>query len=401
MRKKDIFLVFGFLIILAIPLTKACVEPENRKELTSDTNLCEGEFYLDYGLEVESDNIVIKCNNTTIKVNADEPNDEGFTIENKKNVTIKDCKIHGFQFGVLLLNSENITLINNTFRENLYGIYFIDSFVSKVRNNSFHDNIEDAIYIGENSKGNIFDLNIFNHSSFNLNEPSENPYNTYQNNEYINSTEIGNHQTEYEHEEEQETNDLENQEGEHEEQIRIITRQGSQDPQEILQMVYEAKDLDNRNFQEDLKKINETLEKVDIIKTIYVDYKKNTTQVNTSFILKEDLESLRVFEYIPKTLAENASEDIIFKTEDYEILSENPLIMWEFSDTEEGDEIETSYTTTRAMEEGGEEPTTTVCIDCARKEMRYNFLIPLILVPIIVIGFILFEKYHHKPRNLK
>ena len=400
MTKKEIFLIFGFLLILTIPFAKACIEPENGRELTSDTVLCEGEFYLDYGLEIKSDNIVIKCNNTTIKVDADDQNDEGFTIERQKNVTIEDCNIHGFQFGVLLLNSENITLINNTFSENLYGVYFVDSFISTVRNNSFHDNIENAIYIGESSRGNIFDLNIFNHSSFNFNEPSENPYNTYQNNEYINSTEIGNYQTEYEHEQEQETNDQENLEDEHEEQIRIITRQGSQDPQEILQMVYEAKDLDNRNFQEDLKKINETLEKVDIIKTIYVDYEKNTTQVNTSFILKEDLESLRAFEYIPKTLAENAFEDIIFKNDNYEILRENPLIMWEFSDAKQGDEIETSYTTTRAMEEGGEEPTTTVCIDCARKEMRYNFLIPLILVPIIIIGFILFEKYHHKPNNL-
>ncbi|MFW6013910.1 MAG: NosD domain-containing protein [Candidatus Nanoarchaeia archaeon] len=400
MGKKEIYLLLGILLILTVPQAKACIEPENRGEITQDTILCEGEFYLDYGLEVISDNTVIKCNDTTIKVDAIEPNEEGFKIENRENITIKNCVIHGFQFGVLIGNSKNITLVNNTFNENTFGIYFRESFLNTIKNNSFHDNGE-GINIGEESRGNVFEFNTFNQSGFNFNEHNERPNNTYLNNEYINTDDIGNHQTEYKYEEEQETTNDEEEEDEPGEETRTITREGSKNPQEILQMVYEAKDLDDKNFQEDVRKMNETLEKVEIKKVIHANYKKNTTQVNTTIKVKENLGPVQIFEYVQKSLAKNASDHIKFHTDNYEILRENPLIMWEFSDVKQGDEIETSYTTTRAIEEDEEEPITTVCVDCAKERPRYRFLIPLILVPLIIIGFIIFERYHHKPENLK
>ena len=397
MSKKSIFLLV--LATLLIPYAFACVEPSEGLQITEDTILCPGEYNLNHGLNIAEDNILIQCNETVINGYI---NQFAFSIENRKNITIKDCQINEFQAGIAIINSININILNNHFNDNELGIFFSESFLVNISTNNFHNNTINSIFMGNESRGNNFENNHFNISAFNFIKAENQPYNNYTNNTYVQAEVPNDYITEYVHHIEEQIHDEETSEQQPEDDeaeatIETFSTAGSGNPEDILRELYDAMELNERSFQQDLDDMQKTIENTKITKRFDVNNKENTTKVTTSIKIKEDMPKLQAFELIPKSIAKSASKEITFHEENYIIIKDDPLIMWEYNDLKAGDTVEKSYTVGKIIkEEEDEKPTTTVCINCAQKKSRYNFLIPLILIPIIIFGFIFFERFQHK-----
>jgi cysteine-rich repeat protein/parallel beta-helix repeat protein len=84
-------------------------------EVTDDTALCAGNVklddYGDYGtVVIKRSGITLDCNGLTL---AGEGRGVGIMIYRSNNVTIKNCKIYGYETGIKGEDSNNVTLINN------------------------------------------------------------------------------------------------------------------------------------------------------------------------------------------------------------------------------------------------------------------------------------------------
>lgn len=357
-----------------------CYEPSTGGVIEESVELCEGEYELDDGLKIEADNLLVECQDTVLKGYF---NEEGFAIINRENVTISGCDVKNFQAGARITNSDNVKITKNTFENNNVGLYFTNSQRVVIEENEVDNSTVQGVYLDNESRANTFRDNVFRLSDFNVNA-EEAPDNNYTNNEYIDSEGPGEHITDYLIE----TEEPQSNESAKENKSEVIIPEESE-PADVINRVYEAKELDSADYLEgDLEKIQETTDKVEVKSEIRVDYENNKTTYNTSYKAKEDVKNMQVFEYIPKSIANSVDELNI--QGDYQVLEEDPLIMWEYEELEAGEEEETSYEVNKAVKE--EKPENAVCVDCAKKKKSYSFLIPLLLIPIIVFGFILFER---------
>jgi|GEM_PF-2340303 len=116
--------------------------------LTEDTYLehdiaCTGD-----GLLIGADGICLDCQGHTISGDLGS-GDYGITIENRSDVTIRNCEITGFGRGISMTNAEDCTIgDNNNIHGNTSGIYLeVGSDYNLISSNWIHDNTERGIEI--------------------------------------------------------------------------------------------------------------------------------------------------------------------------------------------------------------------------------------------------------------
>ena len=95
--------------------------------ITTDTTLTEDILNCDdYGISVGEDDLVLDCNGHTISGN--NSSGMGILVANHNNITIKNCIVRGFYYGVYLYYSNGNNLTNNTVNNNLEeGIHLYES----------------------------------------------------------------------------------------------------------------------------------------------------------------------------------------------------------------------------------------------------------------------------------
>ena len=78
------------------------------------------------GLIIGNDNITLDCRGHTIRGNSDDPFDTdslfGVSINDKKNITIKNCTIENFYRGIDIENANNSFILHNSFIDNYLAI---------------------------------------------------------------------------------------------------------------------------------------------------------------------------------------------------------------------------------------------------------------------------------------
>ncbi|MGM5488544.1 MAG: right-handed parallel beta-helix repeat-containing protein [Nanobdellota archaeon] len=112
------------------------------------------------GLQIEQDNIVLDCKGQGITTH--NSRNQGIHI-NAHNVTIKNCNIKGFYFGISTDNSSGLELINNTItRAYASGIYLKETHQSTIRKNHAGHNYH-GIFL-ENATNNTI---AYNTATFN------------------------------------------------------------------------------------------------------------------------------------------------------------------------------------------------------------------------------------------
>ncbi|MBU1975041.1 MAG: right-handed parallel beta-helix repeat-containing protein [Nanoarchaeota archaeon] len=86
-------------------------------KISSSTTLCPMTLSL-RTLRFASDNIVFDCNGATIKGSMT----TGMDIKDRQGITIKNCKIDGFQDAIMVAASTNTKILDNEFKHNLVSI---------------------------------------------------------------------------------------------------------------------------------------------------------------------------------------------------------------------------------------------------------------------------------------
>jgi|GEM_PF-6413175 len=89
---------------------------------------------------IGADNITLDCHNHKIIGSADHRDNIGIYLEDRKNITIKNCAVENFEKGIYLENSDDSTITKNNISKNGTGAFFICSSNNKVsENNIFHN----------------------------------------------------------------------------------------------------------------------------------------------------------------------------------------------------------------------------------------------------------------------
>ena len=123
------------------------------EDFTSSTGEC---------FALTASNIVLDCKDKFLLGNGTGADDErGVEIVNVNNVTVQNCEVSNFTYGIYIRNAHNITLINNTIRDNngtgIYvdqssGLNFVNNTVRNLNTNQQVDGILlKSSYPNENS----------------------------------------------------------------------------------------------------------------------------------------------------------------------------------------------------------------------------------------------------------
>ena len=123
----------------------SCVVPTNNLDVYNNTVLCDGTYNLNSGLNIRFDNIILDCNGSILMGNNA---DEGVDIQYYKNVTIKNCKIMGFLYGINLFETQGVFIANNSFDNNAYSGVAVQNLAinNTITNNNIY-NSSDGIFI--------------------------------------------------------------------------------------------------------------------------------------------------------------------------------------------------------------------------------------------------------------
>ncbi len=108
------------------------------KTIHNDLSGCTG-----HGLIIGADSITIDCDCQLIQ--GDEAGiDYGIYLNNREGVTIKNCRVQGFEIGINLDSSFSNQLVGNTLKDNSYGAYLGNSQNNAWWGNEFIDNVINA-----------------------------------------------------------------------------------------------------------------------------------------------------------------------------------------------------------------------------------------------------------------
>jgi parallel beta-helix repeat protein len=119
-------------------ISSICLTPTDGLTITKNRTLCTGTYNLPNGLNMGASNIQLDCNGATIIGNN---NNNGITIPGNSGITIKNCNIENFNYGIYINSSSNNQIIDNSIKDNvLYDIY-INATTDSHCNNIFQNNI--------------------------------------------------------------------------------------------------------------------------------------------------------------------------------------------------------------------------------------------------------------------
>lgn len=147
-----------FVVLLAVlslippvlAVSRSCTTVLDPPRISQSTRLC-ADNYARAGVSITADNIVLDCGTGVLK--GDFKN-AGIIIQDRKNVTLKDCQVANYDVGILVKNSHDVRVINANLIRNLVGIKLIDSS-SVIVENSLDISIRKPVQL-INAVGNVF-----------------------------------------------------------------------------------------------------------------------------------------------------------------------------------------------------------------------------------------------------
>lgn len=154
-RHMQLFFVISTMLLLLIPESNAvngCSKPIFSGDINKSMRLCGQNYVLPKGLIVTKDNLNIDCSSAVLKGPFNKGT--GIIIEDRKNVTLYDCRIVNYAKGFLIKNSSNIMLKNITLLRNMIGVHMYNTKNSRVVN-SFDVSLKKPILLF-NSTNNVF-----------------------------------------------------------------------------------------------------------------------------------------------------------------------------------------------------------------------------------------------------
>jgi len=121
------FLIF----LLLTPMVFACVVPTDGMVVRESAVFCSDVYYLPNGIKIKGSDIEISCRGTVLKSFT---GGNGISIENSNNVTVKGCRINGYDTGFKVSNATSVFLSDNHLVKNKVGTNFNKVFRSSTLN---------------------------------------------------------------------------------------------------------------------------------------------------------------------------------------------------------------------------------------------------------------------------
>lgn len=114
--------------------------------ISKKTTFCNGLYTQTMHLNITSDNLVLDCAKSVLMNNL---SSSSILINDRNNVTIKNCGFRDFDASIIMSDSSNISIINNDFYNNYAGIYYKNNVDNNISFNDFENNDYD-IYLDQN-----------------------------------------------------------------------------------------------------------------------------------------------------------------------------------------------------------------------------------------------------------
>jgi len=160
-----LILTLIFIVFFLPGVFAACVVPTNGMSITTNTVLCNGNYFLPNGISLGAGNLVLDCEGATLRGN-DSGSSIGIYAGQKNFVTIKNCIIRNYYQGIKIWDSYLNSFTNNSFSNNVYGIFFDNSRNQSVLKNYFFNNSQYGFYAFWDSWGYLVEGNTFENNSF-------------------------------------------------------------------------------------------------------------------------------------------------------------------------------------------------------------------------------------------
>jgi hypothetical protein len=146
------FLIF----LLLAPMVFACVVPTDGMVVRESATFCSAVYYLPNGIIVKGSDIEISCRGTVLKSFT---GGNGISIENSNNVTIKGCRVNGYDVGFDVKNATLVLLSDNHLVKNKVGVSFSRVFRSSTLNQDV--SLSNAFIVSESEKNALSLTNKF------------------------------------------------------------------------------------------------------------------------------------------------------------------------------------------------------------------------------------------------
>ncbi len=287
--KKFIIL---FIVFLILPIVNAiCIIPDENIEIKENTAFCSGIYNLESGVNIVDNNVIINCNNSILIGNGI---GYGILLKDRYNITIQNCNISNYEIGVYLDNTNNSKMNSNHLSKNKFGIALFNSFNNNVDNNILIENIR---------------ANTITYLPTSLLEEKEV---TGKMEEISSPTQIM------------------------EEVIKVKNPFLEED--EILK---EVDFILNKYF-------NISQQNLEITRAIFYNETDKSTKIILYLKPKKMLLNVSIYEKIPKCVSTYVNQ-ILFETGGYEVISDDPLILWTFARLDK--DMELSYKVFKNMDE--------------------------------------------------
>lgn len=109
------------LFLLIIPISLACVVPKEGMIVRESVEFCSDVFYMSEGPVIKGSGIEVICKGTVLK---SWKGGTGISVENSNNVSVKGCRLTGFDIGFEILNATLVVLSDNHLLKNKIGVRF-------------------------------------------------------------------------------------------------------------------------------------------------------------------------------------------------------------------------------------------------------------------------------------
>lgn len=262
-----------FIFFFIIPAANSvCTIPSEGMEIKEAAVLCPGAYRIESGIKINADNVSLDCSNSALAGNG-----IGYGILVKgKNALIKNCNISNYEIGVYIDSANSSIVKNNSMHGNKFGIALFNSFDSDISGNILADNMaSDSIA-------------------------------------YFLDSQIG-------------------------KEAEIPKEEKLPTPQDVMEEVIKIKnpDLDEDRVKQEVdailgKYFNLTEKNLEITRTILFNDNDGSTTIVLSLKPKKALLNVSIYEKIPKCVSSYVDK-ILFETLGYEVIKEDPLVLWSFA----------------------------------------------------------------------
>lgn len=282
MAKAVIYLLM-FLLIIGIASAQ-CIEPTDGMLISaSSVTFCEGDYFLPNGIVIGKSGIELNCNGARLEGVL---KGKGIDVKDFDELRIGNCVVDGYEYGLYFEGSDNNFVTNIEVKNSRFGVYLHDSNVTLTE--MTYTNVEDEVY-----------------DSFDKAEDV-----------YIEVTEdMKPKDTVVEKEE-----------------IVVKDKSSGEEFDNVVDMDI-VDELGLRSGYERAK------EKVIVGRKKVVG--ENSVEYEIRVTPKEDVHDLKVYEIIPKELVSHSY--LIESSHDFEVVKEDPVIVFRLGDVKEGEEKAIMY----------------------------------------------------------